>query len=120
MRNIGRLVGVILVALSVLALFVLFGGAAMMGFGGYNTRLGMIGAGMMGGYNLLGWAVPPVFWALLIGLIGLLVIRLESGPRRTSTSSRLGGSPLDILKSRYAKSEITKEQFSEMRKNLGG
>jgi uncharacterized membrane protein len=119
MRNIGRLVGILLVALALFALFVLFGGAAMMGFSGFSTRLGMIGPGMMGGYNLLGWAVPPVFWALLIGSLGLLVIRLERGSGRTPTSTLVGGSPLDILKSRYAKSEITKEQFSEMRKNLG-
>ena len=86
----------------------------------------MIGPGMMGGYNLLGWAVPPVFWALLIGVVGLLVIRLERGSARTPTSrvvggssTLVGGSPLDILKSRYARSEISKEQFSEMRKNLG-
>jgi uncharacterized membrane protein len=120
MRNIGRLVGILLVALALFALFVLFGGAGMMGFSGFNTRLGMIGPGMMSGYNLYGWIVPPAAWALLIGAIGLLLIRLERGPRRSSTTTRVGGTPLDILKSRYAKSEISKEQFSEMRKNLGG
>jgi uncharacterized membrane protein len=120
MRSIGKLVGILLVAVALFVLFVLFGGAAMMGFSGFSTRLGMIGPGMMSGYNLQGWIVPPVAWALLIGVIGLLLITLNSGSRRSPTTTRMGGSPLDILKSRYAKSEISKEQFSEMRKNLGG
>ncbi len=119
MRNIGTLLGIILVAVALFALVVLFGGAGMMGFSGFDTAFGRIGPRMMGGYTLLGRTVPPVAWALLIGVIGLLVIRLAGGRGRTSISTSVGGSPLDILKSRYAKSEITKEQFSEMRKNLG-
>lgn len=119
MRNIERLVGILLVAVSLFALFVLFGGLAMMGFSEFGTRLGMVGPGMLTGYNLQGWIVPSVFWALLIGAIGLLLVSRHRGPRRTSTTTQVGGSPLDVLKSRYAKSEISKEQFSEMRKNLG-
>jgi uncharacterized membrane protein len=119
MRNIGRLIGLLLVVFALFALFVLYGGGAMMGFNGYNTRLGMFGAGMMGGYSLLGWAIPAVAWALLIGGIGLLFIRLERGPGRSLSATPVGGSPLDVLKSRYARSEITKDQFNEMKKNLG-
>lgn len=100
MRNFERLVGILLVAVALFALFVLLGGLAMMGFGGFNTRLGMVDPGMLSGYNLQGWIVPPAAWALLVGFIGVLLIRSESGPRRTSTSTRAGGSPLDILKSR--------------------
>lgn len=120
MRRIGRLVGILLVALALFVAFVLFGGEARMGFSGFSTGLGMFGPGMMGGYSLMGWAIPPVFWAIVIGAIGLLVIRLESAPRQTRVSRVAGGgSPLDILKARYARSEINKDQYSEMRKNLG-
>jgi hypothetical protein len=52
MRNNGRLIGILLVALALVVLVVLFGGAGMMGFSGFSTRLGMIGPGMMGSYNL--------------------------------------------------------------------
>jgi hypothetical protein len=49
MRNNGRLIGILLVALALFALVVLIGGAGMMGFGGFSTGLGMFGPGMMGG-----------------------------------------------------------------------
>jgi hypothetical protein len=48
MRNLEKLVGILFLALALFALFVLLGGAGMMGFGGFNTRFGMIGSGMMG------------------------------------------------------------------------
>lgn len=120
MRNIERLVGILLVAVALFTLFVLIGGLAMMGLGGFNTRLGMIDPGMLSGYNLQGWIVPSAAWALLVGFIGVILIRSEKGRSRTLTNTRVGESPLEILKSRYAKNEISKEQFSEMRKNLGG
>ncbi|MGB8644824.1 MAG: SHOCT domain-containing protein [Anaerolineae bacterium] len=121
MRNIEKIVGIILVALALIVLVVLLGGAGMMGVGEFNTGVGMIGPGMMGGYNLFGWTVPPVFWALLIGVFGLLVLGLaRGGARQALIRAPAGTSALDILQARYARGEITQEQFSEMRKNLVG
>lgn len=58
----------------------------------------------------------------LIALIAGIIYFFKSswGP---SGSARSGGiqedSPLDILKKRYAKSEITKEEFERKKKDLG-
>lgn len=120
MRNTGLIIGVILlIALFVLLLF----GAGMMGFGmmgGY----GMIPFGMMrGAFYPLGWIVPLVFWGLLIGGIALVVVSLTRNSRAASTVTpppQQVDSPLDILKARYARGEITKEQFNEIKKDLEG
>ncbi|MBN2398210.1 MAG: SHOCT domain-containing protein [Deltaproteobacteria bacterium] len=59
-----------------------------------------------------------IMWILLLIAIILIVYALV----RASKTGGLGPSPeetpLDILKRRYAKGEITKEQFDEMKKDL--
>ncbi|MBD3378804.1 SHOCT domain-containing protein [candidate division KSB1 bacterium] len=59
-----------------------------------------------------GW----VFWIIVIGLVVYAIVRATTGRQQTSQSSN--ETPLDILKKRYAKGEINKEQFEEMKKNL--
>ncbi len=58
------------------------------------------------------------FWAALI--VGIVYLFRRS---RGYTGSFGGGSPedspLDILKKRYAKGEIDKEEFERMKKDLG-
>lgn len=58
-----------------------------------------------------------VFWLLLIGFVVFLF--LQNIDKRPSQGP--GGeieSPLDILQKRYARGEITHEQFEEMKKHL--
>ena len=130
MKNPGTIAGIILVVVLVL---LLLGGAGMMGFGGF----GMMGPGMMGGYggyggmmsgygfNPLGAILSLVFWALIIGGIVLLVVWLvrnanaSTGAQRGGLSIGSSESPLDILKARYAKGEINKEQFDAIKRDLG-
>jgi len=121
MQNIGTIVIVVLV---VVLLLVLLGGAGMMGFGGF----GMMGPGMMGGYggmmggfgyNPIGWILSLVFWALIIGGVVWLVVWLVRNVGGTASTAR-PDSAIEILKARYARGEITKEQFAEMKKNLEG
>jgi len=82
------------------------GGNPMMGYGGWNN--------MMGGFGLLGWIPMLLFWILLIlGVVALL--RYLGGSGRSSDKGR---SPLDILKERYAKGEIDKKEFEQMKKDL--
>ena len=52
---------------------------------------------------------------LFIGLIGLLIYLLV---RSSKGSERPLEAPLDILKKRYARGEITKEDFDRMKKDL--
>jgi uncharacterized membrane protein len=54
------------------------------------------------------------FWIVLIALIVLLV----RGTRTTSTAS--GGPAVQVLQERYARGEITREDFLERRAVLGG
>lgn len=57
-----------------------------------------------------------IFWILIIVLVVYLV-RGEMG----SSDKQLGHtgeSPLDLLKKRYAKGEITKKEFDEIKKDL--
>ena len=72
------------------------------GFGGMGW--GWIGLGMV--HMLL-------FWVLVILGIVVLVRWLASGPPEERQR------PLEILKARYAKGEITKEQFEQMKRDIG-
>jgi len=73
------------------------------------------GYGGMGGY----WVFGVVFWALGIAAVVLLILSLV---RRTTGLRRgwQGGEPdaLEIARRRYARGEITKEQFEQMKKDL--
>lgn len=107
MKNAGTIVGVILIIVLVV---LLLGGAGMMGGG----------SGMMGGYgfNPFGAILSLVFWALIIGGIVLLVVWLALNAGRTTLVASSGDAPLDILKVRYAKGEITQEQFDAIKRDL--
>ena len=127
MKNVGTVLVIVLVVVLVL---LLLGGAGMMGFGGFGMG-GMMGGyggygGMMGGYGAQGFGFNPigtivslVFWALIIGGIVLLVVWLARNAGRTALGASAGDAPLDILKARYAKGEITKEQFDAIKRDLG-
>jgi len=78
----------------------------MNGFGGMGFGMGF------------GW----IFWLIIIGVAIWAVVRLTNNSSTHHTIS--GGSaipqetPLDILKKRYARGEITEAEYKEMRKNL--
>ncbi len=82
--------------------------------GGY----GMMGPWMMGGFGM-GWWMPIV-WIVILGLIAWAVIALTKRAGGTSTQdSNRHISAMEILKERYARGEIGKEEFEEKRKDLG-
>lgn len=58
-----------------------------------------------------------LFWVLVIVAVVLLVLWLA---RRTGTLGPARESPLDILKARFARGEISDEQFEEMKRILSG
>ena len=87
-------------------------------FGWNRTGWGweMMGPGMMGfGW---GWFMPVfmiIFWGLIIwGIVAL--VRGVGAPG--SADSLKGDSALDILKRRYARGEIGKEEFESRKKDL--
>jgi putative membrane protein len=93
------------------------------GYGGYGGYGGWgMGSGMMGGYGM-GWfggILMIVFWILIIvGLVFLIKWLIQSTGRDKTTGSG-GNRSLEILKERYAKGEIDKEEFEIKKKDLSG
>lgn len=85
---------------------------------GPGDEYGM-GPGMMWGYGV-GWHFPYIMlvvWIVLIlGIVALvrwIVVSMRQGP-----GDGRGESALDILKKRYAKGEIDKEEFEAKKKDL--
>lgn len=62
------------------------------------------------------WGMGWGMWFIPL-LIILTIYFLVKNISQTK-SSQGSESPMDILKKRYAKGEITKEQFEEMKKNI--
>ncbi len=79
------------------------------------------GPGMMGyGYGM-GWfggIIMIAFWiAVIVGIV-LLIRWLIISTRTASHGTSSGDSALEILKKRYARGEINKQEFEEKRKDV--
>jgi putative membrane protein len=74
-------------------------------FGGFG-HYGMMGFGISFGFLFM-----LLFWAAIIWLI---VTIIHSAVQK----GKVGEDALTILKKRYAKGEINKKQFDDMKKNL--
>lgn len=85
------------------------------GYGGWN-----MGPGMMGGWGMgwLGMIFMVVFWGLVIVGLVLLIRWLIQATRGEKSSSHPGSRALEILKERYARGEITQEEFDRMKRDL--
>jgi putative membrane protein len=74
------------------------------------------------GYGGLGWLgiiLMVLFWlAVIVGIIFLIRWLAVSAAVKGSGATS-GDSPLDILKKRYARGEINKEEFEQKKKDLG-
>lgn len=62
----------------------------------------------------LGWLLMVIFWILIV-LGGVYLIKLIVGGAKTMEKE---DTPLDILKKRYARGEITKDEFEEKKKDI--
>jgi putative membrane protein len=117
--QVQNLAVVVVVAIIVVFAVLLVGGIGMAGAGmmGVGMMGGMgLGLALMGGLLMLG--VPVLF---VVGLVWLAVSlgRGSGSPLQTSGPAGISQqAPLDVLKLRYARGEITKEQFDEMRQQL--
>ena len=76
---------------------------------------------MWGGYYgmFFGPLMMIVFIAIIVGLVVLIVRWLGTGQTSTQHSARSAAEPLDILRERFARGEIDKEEFEERRRVLG-
>lgn len=79
------------------------------------------GPGMMG-YGLMGWFYPIgmiLFWILVVVVIVLLIKGVWPSKKGDHTAAKSAEeSALEILKKRYARGEINKEEFLEKKKDL--
>jgi len=88
------------------------GTAEAAGYGGWNCPWGW-GRGMMWGFP---GGMFMMFLLLLLGAVVVYLLLKRQGESRPVEGPR--ETPLEILKRRYAKGEITREQFEEMKKDL--
>ena len=72
------------------------------------------GWGWGGGVAMM--ALIVIFWVVVIGFIVFAVTRM--GMHRHMWHSTITHDALDIAKERYAKGEITEEEFEKIKKNL--
>ena len=68
-------------------------------------------------HNLSWWMVAGWFLIVLIW-VGLAALAVWSFKWYTKRNASTKQSPIDIAKERYAKGEITKEQFEQIKKDL--
>lgn len=78
---------------------------------------------MMGEFGLGGMVFGGLrmiaFWVLVIGGAVWLVVTLARESQGSSATPISGQTPSAVLQARYARGEITKEQFEQMRRNIG-
>jgi len=92
-------------------------GYGMMGSGG---MMNMMGRGMVGSYpasyDYSNYGYWNIFWILLFAAVIFLIVWIihKFGIKNTASET-----PLNILTKRFAKGEITKKEFEDMKKELG-
>lgn len=103
---------IVAIAIFVVVLLTLLLGGGMMGFG-------MMAPWMGGGFFNPIWMILMVlFWAVIIGGTVLAIVWLVSQGRPMIAGLTREETPLEILKRRYAKGEITHDEYEKMRRDL--
>ena len=67
------------------------------------------------GFGLLGGGFMILLWVILVASIVFLLVKVIN---KDGFSGLTSESPLDILKKRYARGEISKEELENMKKEL--
>ena len=85
----------------------------------------MMGSGMDWGWMFSSGLMMVLFWGVLIALVVLAVRGLTSGASSTAnntpvgtTRREAGAMPLEILQARYARGEISREEYETIRRDL--
>ncbi len=84
----------------------------MWGYGPHWGMMGGWGYGSYGGFDMLLW--PIVLIAVIVGVVWFVRKDGSQGmPVRRSTG-------LDVLEERYARGEISREEYLEKKRDIGG
>jgi putative membrane protein len=83
---------------------------------------GMMGPGMMGNWGMgwFGMIFMMIFWVLVIVGLVLLIKWLIQTTSNGKGSEQTGSRAIDILKERYARGEIDRDEFESKKKDLAG
>ena len=81
---------------------------------GYDDWCGR-GWGHMMNFGYGGGVFMWIIFLIVVGLLAYFIIEAIKSKSDTSSSRE---TPIEILKKRYAKGEITKEEFDKMKKDL--
>ena len=137
MKNIAKIIGVVVV---ILVALLLLGGAAMLTVGrfGLMGRGRAHGFGLMGHFGTIGRGISPFgapfgfgfgplgfllmlfVFALLLGAVVAFILWVVRSERATVSAVPpvAATAPMEILRERYARGEITKEQFDLIKHDL--
>jgi putative membrane protein len=74
---------------------------------------------MHGGYGLPFWLIGAGFRLAFLAALAVGIVFLIRRFSRQDWRRPREESPLEILQKRYARGEIDKEQFEEMKRNIG-
>lgn len=83
-----------------------------------SMMYGYSGGGDWFGHTLFGGFFMIIVWVAVIFFVVWVVRELSTGSRNSGGRTDGGKAALDILKERYAKGELTKEQFESMKKEI--
>jgi putative membrane protein len=77
------------------------------------------GCGFIGGWNhMMNFGYGGIFMWLIFAVILVVVIYFINNSKSNGSHDRLNKTSLDIIKERYAKGEISEEEFEKMKRNL--
>lgn len=89
---------------------VLISSGAAFAYANYGGHMGYWGHMMYDGGIFM--------WLIFLIVLGVAVYLIVQSTRGKGFYGSIRESPMDILKKRYAKGEITKEEFEKMKKDL--
>ncbi|WP_201328130.1 SHOCT domain-containing protein [Thermotomaculum hydrothermale] len=72
----------------------------------------------MWNYHYMGYGGFMMWLGFIFIIVVLYIVLKNSGALAGVSNSNKNKTPMDILKERYAKGEITEEEFERMKKNL--
>jgi hypothetical protein len=78
------------------------------------------------GWGFVGWLLPLLFIGVLVGLVVWLALRVTqrpapaTGPGWTPAPPPAPNAALEQVRTRYARGEMTREDFLQMTSDLGG
>lgn len=93
------------------------------GMTGWGRRGTMMGPGMMSRYWGRGFMAFPfsgiIIWVIVLALIGTVVYMIIRIQKKTGTGNRpVNETPLQIAQKRYARGEISRDEYKNIKQNL--